>query len=843
MKKFIYVMAIILIASNVLLGATPKADTAVTKVGANNGKFKLSMQVHDNPIVSSGKVTMNFTLDASADAIVDENGLIEISIPKEIYSAGNLTELNSDAFTYDHMDKTTDSTHILIYVRPDASFNVDKAWSASFSISFQAVLMRADTTVSPDQIFKATYAGQEVVQTLQIQPQQVGTPTLFEKWWHSSVDKDGISLLDPVESQYNVFQLALNIYKNVELNNVTITDTMPDGLQVDPNPALTSGIDATDKSTVDGIRIIKYDSNGDRTYVTSKYADDIHFDATSQKLTVHFDHIAKDDMFLIEYKVGVTHIYDTYLNTATMTSDEFTKSSSSTLRIDGDANFNKVLKKEVDKKIVTANDKNLQYSLTLNAITGTVKAGQTFVDKLDSRLTYKALVDDADGTFDIQEKNNELTITVNKDIPIGEGRVLVFNVDPSNIAVGDTVPNNASIVLRGEYYDSNVVQTKKISGEVVLNKVDKADATKFLSGAVFKLVNSDGKTLYTGATNADGKLALHGLAPGNYELIETQAPDGYKLDATPVAFTVTESSYQTIALWAKNEKLIRGKLVVQKVDEETGAKLSGAAFQLVSKEDPSVMYTGTTDQDGNLIFADLIPGTYTLTETAAPAGYVLSNETKEITFSEVESQEVTVAVPNKAMTGSVILTKRDMETKEVLAGATFTLQRADGIVIKTGLKTNATGQIVVSNLLPGDYQFIETLAPDGYELDVEPVAFQIEFANTDSVEVEKLNQKKAKQIIVPPVDPPVITPVTPPNNGGNPPKQPENTPEPPKNNEPPSKVINVPTTPAEPEKAKPATPAVSPEKLPSTGDTTKGDIAIVLSGLVLCLFAFRKSSK
>ncbi|AQY50829.1 hypothetical protein UE46_07095 [Listeria weihenstephanensis] len=846
MKKFVYVLAIILMVSGVFMGMITKADTAkpqtkATSVGASTGKFTLSMKVHDNPIVSSGKVTMDFTLDASADAIVDSNGLIEVSIPKEIYSTGNLTDLNSDSFTYDHTDKTTDPDRILVYVKPDASFNVGQAWSASFSISFQAVLMRANTTVAADQIFKASYAGQDVSQTLQIQPQQNGTPTLFEKWWHSSVDSDGICLLNPVESQYNTFQLALNIYKDVEINNVTIVDEMPDGLEVDPNPALTTGVDATDKISVDGIRIIKYDANGDRTYVTSQYASDIKFDAKTQKLTVHFDHIAKDEMLLIEYKVSVAHVYDTYVNTATMTSDEYTKTSSDTLRIDGNANFNKVLKKTVDKNIITTNDKNLQYSLTLNAITGTIKAGQTFSDTLDSRLSYKNAVDDADGTFDIQEKNNVLTITVNKDIPIGEGRTVVFNVDPTGLAIGDTVPNTSSISLHGENYDSNIVNTKKISGEVVLNKVDKADPTKVLEGAKFKLLDSTGKTLYTGATNTAGKLALHGMAPGSYQLVETQAPDGYQLDATPIPFSVAANTYQTIALTAANEKLIRGTLVIHKVDAETGSKLAGASFELVSKDDPSNIKKGTTDEDGNLTFGSLIPGKYTLTETIAPTGYLLSNVTKDVEISATESKEIQLTITNKASTGGVVLTKRDKDTNEVLQGATFTLQSSDGLVIKTGLTTDELGQITVTNLLPGEYQFIETSAPDGYVLDSDPISFQIMFGDEANVQVEKLNQKKAKIIIVPPtppvdpVDPPVIPPVNPPADAGNTPKSPTN------GNEP-KTSINVPIAPTKNDVPKEVAPTkvVSQQTLPHTGDSTSENIVLVASGLLLCLYAFRK---
>ncbi|PAK68447.1 prealbumin-like fold domain-containing protein, partial [Staphylococcus haemolyticus] len=55
-----------------------------------------------------------------------------------------------------------------------------------------------------------------------------------------------------------------------------------------------------------------------------------------------------------------------------------------------------------------------------------------------------------------------------------------------------------------------------------------------------------------------------------------------------------------------------------------------------------------------------------------------------------------------------------------LSGAVFDLYRHQGpvsTIIKTGLITDSNGLITVDNLQPGDYYFVETKAPTGYQLD------------------------------------------------------------------------------------------------------------------------------
>ncbi|WP_368024510.1 SpaA isopeptide-forming pilin-related protein [Enterococcus sp. C57] len=51
--------------------------------------------------------------------------------------------------------------------------------------------------------------------------------------------------------------------------------------------------------------------------------------------------------------------------------------------------------------------------------------------------------------------------------------------------------------------------------------------------------NEDGKVLQSVlVTDKNGVIFLKGLANGNYQLIETKAPNGYRLDNTPVVFTI-----------------------------------------------------------------------------------------------------------------------------------------------------------------------------------------------------------------------------------------------------------------------------------------------------------------
>ncbi|MFS0612905.1 Cna B-type domain-containing protein [Lederbergia ruris] len=97
-------------------------------------------------------------------------------------------------------------------------------------------------------------------------------------------------------------------------------------------------------------------------------------------------------------------------------------------------------------------------------------------------------------------------------------------------------------------------------------------------------------------------------------------------------------------------------------------------------------------------------------------------------------------ITNKLIYGTVELTKYN-EKDEVLAGATFELQDQAGEVLQTDLTTDQAGKIIVSDLKPGDYQFVEVKAPVGYELDKTPIVFTIEKGQKESTKVKAINKK------------------------------------------------------------------------------------------------------
>ena len=139
---------------------------------------------------------------------------------------------------------------------------------------------------------------------------------------------------------------------------------------------------------------------------------------------------------------------------------------------------------------------------------------------------------------------------------------------------------------------------------------------------------------------------------GTYTVVEVEAPQGYALPAGEPDRAQTVTLYrpgQVVALASPyRDSVLRGGLSVQKTDVETGstavqgaASFAGAVFEVVNANAKPVVYGGTTYQSGEAVLAlttdasgtastaaDALPvGTYTVTETRAPRGYLVNDAT------------------------------------------------------------------------------------------------------------------------------------------------------------------------------------------------------------------------
>ncbi|EAH4444122.1 SpaA isopeptide-forming pilin-related protein [Listeria innocua] len=173
------------------------------------------------------------------------------------------------------------------------------------------------------------------------------------------------------------------------------------------------------------------------------------------------------------------------------------------------------------------------------------------------------------------------------------------------------------------------------TGSVELTKTDDTAERNPLAGAEFKLVNSAGTVMQENlATGTDGKLAITSLKYDTYQLIETKAPTGYVLDASPVEFTI-DATHQAIFV-SKENKAIKGSVSLVKEDSETKATLAGAEFELQDKAGNTLRSNLITDNAGKLNITDLALGDYRLVETKAPVGYILDATPINFTISEAQ---------------------------------------------------------------------------------------------------------------------------------------------------------------------------------------------------------------
>ena len=112
--------------------------------------------------------------------------------------------------------------------------------------------------------------------------------------------------------------------------------------------------------------------------------------------------------------------------------------------------------------------------------------------------------------------------------------------------------NNALAASNGsELSDSDIrllARSASLTGNLVVNKVDKANTAKKLKDAKFELLSSDkSRTVYTQRSGENGEARFEGLAPGTYYLRETESPEGYVLNGDEWRVIVSDEGWTTVS--------------------------------------------------------------------------------------------------------------------------------------------------------------------------------------------------------------------------------------------------------------------------------------------------------
>ena len=212
-----------------------------------------------------------------------------------------------------------------------------------------------------------------------------------------------------------------------------------------------------------------------------------------------------------------------------------------------------------------------------------------------------------------------------------------------------------------------IVQVKEevIKGKIKITKIDsetnscKAQGEATLIGAKYKILDSNGNLIETLTIGEDCTATSKDIPYGNYRIVEEKSSVGYYLDSTSYNVFVNG---ETIFNVTSKEKVIKGKIKINKVDSETNsckaqgqAILKGAIYEILDLKG-NVVDTITIGEDCTATSKYLAYGRYKVREKNESKGYYI--DTNIYNANIIEDNVINITSKEKVIKNYISILKQ-----------------------------------------------------------------------------------------------------------------------------------------------------------------------------------------
>ncbi|GAB6434616.1 SpaA isopeptide-forming pilin-related protein [Bacillus cereus] len=173
-------------------------------------------------------------------------------------------------------------------------------------------------------------------------------------------------------------------------------------------------------------------------------------------------------------------------------------------------------------------------------------------DKNKKLAGAKFHIEDAKGKVVGELITNEEGEVISKNLPIGNYTVVEIEAPKGYELLKDKI----AVKIEKDTVVEIKIENKKLpdpTGQFEIEKVDDKDSELKLKGAVFQVLDKEGKEVSRLITNEKGKVISNQLAIGKYTIKEIKAPNGYMLLRDPIEIEITEA-VKTQKITVKNAK-------------------------------------------------------------------------------------------------------------------------------------------------------------------------------------------------------------------------------------------------------------------------------------------------